>query len=270
MPGISVSKIPIPFNKGGGISWSSYWTALLAVMPTKPSTAYSLAADTFIGALVNGGVWAKLDRLFVFAAETNDGGEALLDWIHPTGTPAILAYGSGGSVPTFTANEGFKGNTANKAYIDTQYNPSTAQAVNYTRNSASFGCYVNELSSATGNVLMGNVSGINYLAPRYNKSQFRCNVNGAADFTAQAMPSVPSLVSVVRSDANTVIAYVGTTARDAKTIASAAIYNKTIAILSDNGIAYDNSEVSMAYIGAGLTEADITILKNAWDAFFLT
>ncbi len=25
MPGISVSKIPIPFNKGGGISWSSYW-----------------------------------------------------------------------------------------------------------------------------------------------------------------------------------------------------------------------------------------------------
>jgi len=26
MPGISVSKIPIPFNKGGGINWSSYWT----------------------------------------------------------------------------------------------------------------------------------------------------------------------------------------------------------------------------------------------------
>ena len=25
MPGISVSKIPIPFNKGGGINWSSYW-----------------------------------------------------------------------------------------------------------------------------------------------------------------------------------------------------------------------------------------------------
>lgn len=28
MPGISVSKIPIPFNKGGGISWSSYWKTL--------------------------------------------------------------------------------------------------------------------------------------------------------------------------------------------------------------------------------------------------
>jgi lysophospholipase L1-like esterase len=28
MPGISVSKIPIPFNKGGGISWASYWATL--------------------------------------------------------------------------------------------------------------------------------------------------------------------------------------------------------------------------------------------------
>ena len=28
MPGISVSKIPIPFNKGGGINWSSYWATL--------------------------------------------------------------------------------------------------------------------------------------------------------------------------------------------------------------------------------------------------
>jgi len=28
MPGISVSRIPIPFNKGGGINWSSYWTTL--------------------------------------------------------------------------------------------------------------------------------------------------------------------------------------------------------------------------------------------------
>jgi len=251
-----------------GISWSTYWTALKAAMTNKPSQAYSIAANTFITSLVDGGVWAKLDRLFVFAAETNDGGEALLDWIHPTGTPAILAYGSGGSVPTFTANKGFKGNVANKAYIDTKYNP-TLHAVNYTQNSASMGCYINELSTGTGNHLMGGVAGINYLSPRYNNGQFRCNVNGAVDWTAQTMLSTPSLVSVVRSNATTVTAYIGTTALAAKTINSAAIGNHEITILTIT-TAYDNSEVSMAYIGAGLTEADITVLKNAWDAFFLT
>lgn len=52
MPGISVSRIPIPFNKGGGINWSSYWTTLKTfnmvieghsfVVPTSYFQRYSL------------------------------------------------------------------------------------------------------------------------------------------------------------------------------------------------------------------------------------
>jgi hypothetical protein len=57
MPGISVSKIPIPFNKGGGISWSSYWATLISatvenaapthVVLTFPTAQTSLGATDF-------------------------------------------------------------------------------------------------------------------------------------------------------------------------------------------------------------------------------
>jgi hypothetical protein len=39
MPGISVSKIPIPFNKGGGISWQTYWTPTITLVLAGASTS---------------------------------------------------------------------------------------------------------------------------------------------------------------------------------------------------------------------------------------
>jgi hypothetical protein len=62
MPGISVSKIPIPFRGAGGISWQTYWTTLISatvenaapthVVLTFPSEGTSLATD--ITCTVNG------------------------------------------------------------------------------------------------------------------------------------------------------------------------------------------------------------------------
>ena len=56
MPGISVSKIPIPFNKGGGISWSSYWA-------TREPSALSLTTVSE----------SRIDATWTDGAEAGDG-----------------------------------------------------------------------------------------------------------------------------------------------------------------------------------------------------
>lgn len=70
MPGISVSKIPIPFRGAGGISWASYWATLISatvenaapthVVLTFPTAQTSLGASDFTiaGFTISSASWA--------------------------------------------------------------------------------------------------------------------------------------------------------------------------------------------------------------------
>lgn len=253
-----------PHNRRGGINWSSYWKALKAEMVNKPSAAYELAANTFITSLVDGGVWAKLDRLFVFATETNDDGEALLDWIHPAGTPAVLTFGSGGSVPTFTANRGFTGNVVNKSLINTQFNASIS-GDNYKQNSASYGVYMNTLSTGSSTVI-SLLSDAFKTVLQQSASRFNIN-NNAADYTNRAFPIKYKLLSVIRKDDSTSFAVFGGTAGSEIAAASASLENANFYVLGGYSNYYSDSQVSLAYMGSQLSEAECSIINVNFESF---
>jgi hypothetical protein len=96
--------------------------------------------QTLVGSLISGlqtdGIWAKLDRIWVFAAENKQ--SALID---------LKALGQGienGNPfpPTFTADRGYTGVPGANTYINTTFVPST-QGVQYILNSAHIGIWDN-------------------------------------------------------------------------------------------------------------------------------
>ncbi len=249
----------------GGINWSSYWTALNAAMTNKPSQAYSMAANTFIEALVDGGVWAKLDRLFVFAAETNDGGEALLDWIHPTGTGALIV----GS-PAFTSCVGIKGDQSVNNYINSRYNPISVNA-NYQQNSASIGAWFH-----TSNVGDSPVDveldikdaavggGKSYVASAYAGSTIRTPIN--SNYSSVAVAGVlgsDKMLTAVRESSTVIRRYIDKVGSADISDNSVVPYNNSFVFLHNT-----NAELSMVFFGSALSGTDITTLYDAWDTFF--
>jgi hypothetical protein len=93
---------------------------------TLPSASQQLLQNQLLVDLKNGGIWAKLDTLAVFATD-GDEDFALIDWKRLSQFTAVNS-------PTFTTNVGFSGN-GTSAYVDTNFNPSTS-GVNYTLNNA--------------------------------------------------------------------------------------------------------------------------------------
>lgn len=120
---------------------------------TLPTPAQQIIQNNLVLSLKAGGVWTKLDVLYIFA---NDGGSdfGTLNWKAPTLNQATLI-----NSPTFTSNQGFAGN-GTSSYIDTNFNPST-QGVNYTLDDASISAY---LFSAGLTPIAGSLVGDNRMS----------------------------------------------------------------------------------------------------------
>jgi len=128
MPGISVSKICVPFG-GGGINWSSYWTQqyqdlldyLTAQTIDEPSNADKLYQARWVKKMVDGGYWAKAEFLDLFSTPEN---MSLINWKAPgTRNPVKI------NTPAFVAYEGYKGSTATSSCIDTLFQANIHAAV---------------------------------------------------------------------------------------------------------------------------------------------
>lgn len=110
-----------------GISPAAAAAALFAAMTTPPTAPRQALITAAITALINSGVWQKLDFMQVYAAA--DSQAAGLNWINPATFTASAV-----SAPTFTADRGYNGDGI-ASYVDTNYNPAT-QGVNFVRDSA--------------------------------------------------------------------------------------------------------------------------------------
>lgn len=116
---------------------------LIAAMTTKPTDARALVIDTLIGALIDGGVWARLDFLYVFAAA--DSQAALLDWVTPSRSASLV------NTPTFTADRHIACDAVNQS-INTNFTPST-HAVQMTGTDIFLAAYERSESNGTGRVM---------------------------------------------------------------------------------------------------------------------
>jgi hypothetical protein len=101
---------------------------------TLPTPAVQLHQNRLINDLKAAGIWSKLDTFAVFATNGNSN-FALIDWKRLTQYTAVNS-------PSFTTNQGFKGNGSNM-YINMNYNPVT-NGINFLQDNASMGVYISQ------------------------------------------------------------------------------------------------------------------------------
>jgi hypothetical protein len=153
---------------------TSAWIAEVVNNGGSVSAGRQIVVNTLIAGLKTDGIWTKLDRLWLFAAENEE--SALTDLVGLTLATAVDS-------PTFTADDGYNGN-GSSSYVDTTYNPAT-QGTNYVQNSASAGIWViaAPAQSATA-VAMGLQVGTDYAADltlRYVDDNTYARINTAVD-----------------------------------------------------------------------------------------
>ena len=142
---------------------------------TDPGDTRKDVYATLIDGLEADGLWAKLDALWMFAADIT--GNAVVNLKSSSFTASLV------NSPTFTADEGYTGN-GSTSYVSSTYTPSTAGG-NYTQNSAAFGVYI-RTDRATGSAFndMGvqttaGGSKVSDLIPRWTDGNCYYTLNAA-------------------------------------------------------------------------------------------
>jgi hypothetical protein len=208
--------------------------------------------NTLIVGLKSDGIWSKLDRLWLLAAENQQ--SALTDI---KATALATAVNS----PTFAPDVGFTGDASSK-YIDTGYTPST-DGVAYTLNSCHLSIWTAVFGSG-GKVLAGsrNASIGNSGIYDYYYGDFThiFTMNDASS----SSPTVPVLGSGwtlgTRTGASARAFYVNGGNKTTDTTSSAAIAVDPVYILAINGSGFvsfqDDSTISAVSLGGGLSDAN--------------
>ena len=133
--------------------------------------------DGLVTSLKDCGVWDRLDRLWVFAAENQ--AQALVDLVG-------LGQATAVNEPSFITDLGyaFDGSTQ---YIDTGFDAASAPAPRYSRNSASFGGAIFAGATITGVEFGNDYSTYSMLITRYSNVR-RFQINSATD-SVQKIPN---------------------------------------------------------------------------------
>lgn len=97
--------------------YSNEAVAFFARLSSQPTTARKTLYNNLIVALKSAGVWAKLDALYLTAADVSS--TALTNLVSSSYTLSPT------SAPTFAADSGYHGN-GTSSYLDTLFNPTTA------------------------------------------------------------------------------------------------------------------------------------------------
>lgn len=153
--------------------------------------------------------------------------------------------------PTFTANQGYTGNSATMA-LETNYNL-LSQSVKYTQDSSSGFAYtrvnINGAGLALGAYSAPNISAAFY--PRFGGNNiFYNNANAGVDGIASVSDSL-GLFSVVRTNSTDITAYkrgvnIGTMSRT-----SVSLINDSPYILGCKGLSLSGNQISLSGFGSG-------------------
>lgn len=216
---------------------------------TLPSASQKALQNQLVVDLKDAGVWSKLDTFAVFATD-GDSDFALIDWIRLSQYTAVNS-------PTFTTNEGYKGDGTN--YILSNFEPLN-DAVNYTRNDCSFGVYLSQdvttTSAAAYGIYSSNNSGI-YLNPGQSRIVVRSWNNSNGGVSTGTVTTRNGLTSTIRTTSSNVNHY-----RDSSFLAS---YSRSSTALPSNNVVllgaaspstvveFADDTLHAAYLGSSLS-----------------
>jgi hypothetical protein len=227
-------------------------------MATQPSSERKGVIDTYIKALKDAGVWAKLDVLQVYAAHTNTGGEALINWKNTAQVATLL----GTTPPPFTADRGFTANGT--GYINSGFTPSV-NGVNFLQNSAFLAMY-----QRVQGVRLGGIGGTRVELLGLIGASQSLNVNNSADTKASWINGTGFRLGV-RENSTQMYQFENSTSTALASATSGSPCTQPVYVLARNNSGNaDNiassasgSQVSMAAFGGFLTHAERVAFQDA-------
>ena len=226
-----------------------------------PSASQQIKQNTLLLDLKAGGIWNKLDVLYIFANNATNGFEfARLNWKNPNVNLATLI-----NPLTFTANQGFTGN-GSSSYINTNFNPAIGTN-NYVLNNASRHIFVRNQSVAF-TTLDGVSSGNQNASVGINTTLLRINQGATSILTSADFLGSNVLKSIHRTSATNIELFVATT-QTSRTLTSVSVASESQIILA-RGVSvtgsYGGSQVSLYSMGANLV-AENTAYVNAFNTY---
>lgn len=242
---------PMPFTLMSGVppTPTQRWVNAVVAAGGTVSGGRQTLVDTMITGLQTDGLWSKLDRLWLLAAENTQ--SAQIDMV-------ALDQVSVNNAPTFTTDRGYAGNGTN-AYLKTGYKPNLGPK--FSLNSAMMSVYQNVANSALTSFACGNATGGNpndYLAVKDNNGKISGSINdfaggGFAITTASAL----GLFTVSRTGASAVGIYRNGSSLGTTAVSSSAVDSGFMELLGSQAFgAYTDGRIAMASFGGGFNSTD--------------
>lgn len=249
---------------GGGPVYTAEARALFAAMSVQPSKERKDLYETLIADLKDGGLWDKLDLLYVLAA--HDAQAARLNVKVPS-TYALTAV----AAPTFTADEGYQGNGSTQ-YLKTGFIPSTAGGV-FVQDSAHIGMWsLTDVAGATVDIGGNDAAGTHRtnLLPRVTTGMIgRLNQTSSGAEVANASSLGHHVASRTSSTGTTLYARGSSLGNGGGT--STGVLASELYLLGNNNAGTINApstrKLAAAHVGSGLTAqnvSDLNTILGAW------
>lgn len=226
------------------------------------SEARRYLINTLIVGLKNDGIWTKLDRLWLFAAENQ--GSALTDIVADSLATAVNS-------PVFDIDQGYTGADAGTIYINSGFNASTFSGV-FVQDSSHISVWSNTdaTSGPNGGVLIGisdNISIGSEILPKYNDGSAFFGMNGTADVAVANAVATGHYISSRTSSVALAGYRNGSSIASSGANTSVAMLNAEFAILAERiagaGTNYASAlQCSAASIGSGLSSGEATSFYN--------
>jgi len=239
---------------------------LIDTMTVRPQGNRAFLISDTIRRLKAADIWAKLDVLWMLAAETSQA--ARLNWKSP-GTYTCSEVNS----PTFTADRGYAGN-GTTSYLDTGWIPNT-NGVQLTQDSASIGVYINagtDTANALASAIGADQSGGLFIRPRAATDTLNGRVNQTSSVAFSGTVGTRYGLTVFdRSASTTTTAFrngasVGTFATASSGRPIVAVF---IGCINSAGAAaqFVDNRIATAFSGASLTATQHTALHAINNAY---
>jgi hypothetical protein len=234
------------------------WAAAVVAAGGTVSSPRKTLVDNLIVGLKTDGVWAKLDRLWLFAGENAQSADR--DLVSPA-NPATLI-----NSPSFTADRGYTGNGSN-AYVNSNV-ANNAGGLKYTQDSACFFGWSNTAGGDNGGLIgMGLAGGVSYtgIIPCHSNGNLYATINDPSNWWMNAANTGGpiGLYLLNRADSlHSSVSFNGSPFIGETTIPSAALSGENFQALATSGGTYSVRQCCAMGFGSSLSLGERTAIYN--------
>lgn len=234
--------------------------ALFARFSTPPTYLRRVIINQLIESLIDSGVWAKLDALYLLAA--NDSQAACLNWVSNQYNCTPVAS------PVFTANRGYQGN-GTSSYLDTGFNPTTAISPKFAQNDSHAGIWSRtDIAMGVNDSFDAFSTTTRIVRSIATPGQANCRPSNMTTSTLGAN-AYPGHAMWARSASNLWEGYAQGVDSGGGTEASTAITNANFRLLSASAAEFGLNQLAAAHFGSNLTAGEAAIMYGALRTYLI-